>query len=186
LLEKLEVSSLALATVALTLAIWDRIRAPFWDRICPLGVQFDPELISWEHPEPTVRFRVTVKNRVDYRTQVLIGAVETWDRPSPESFDGPILAEELQDQIDSASLGSTAGPRQLIAEVEAFQRRHLVLVVRLRPGTMGILSPGATFLVGQRGRPRRNYRGRRRSVEVNWEGTRPVFTEVPRPPGLNS
>jgi hypothetical protein len=186
LLQKLDVTALVVATVALSFAIWDKLRVPLWDWLSPLGVRFEPKLISWDYPDPTIRFRLTVKNRVDYRARVLLGTVETWNRPTDVSVDGPILSESLQDQIDDESLGSTTGGKQLIASIEAFQRRHLVLEVKLRVGVPGILSPGATFLVGQRANARRRYRGRGRSVSVTWEGTRPVLQEVDRPSSLNS
>jgi hypothetical protein len=178
--EKLEVASLTLAIIALSVSIWDKVRVSIWDRFAPLDVTFERKPITWELPEPTVRFRLTVKNRVDYRTQVLLGTVETWTPPTPDLVNGPILREELRDQIDETLLGTTDGPKQMIADVEAFQRRHLVMAVVLRPGVPGILSPGATFLIGQHGKPRR-YRGRRRSVGVTWDGTHPVFQDQDRP-----
>lgn len=185
LVEKVEAASLVLALIALFVVIWDHVRVPYWDRFDPIGVAFEREGIWWSESDPTVRFRFTVRNRVDYRTQVLVGAVETWRPPADTSTDGPVLFEELRDQIDDRLLGSTNGPNQMIAEIDALQRRHLVLVVKVRPGVPGVISPGVTYLVGQRRGPKRRYRGRRRSVAVSWDGQRAVFEEAPRPASLN-
>jgi|GEM_PF-3892519 len=180
----LEAVSLTFAILALALAIWDKLCVFVWDRFAPLEVRFERVPITWELPEPTVRFRLTVKNRVDYRTRVLLSTVESWTPPSPDAQDGPILREELRDQIGDSLLGGTDGSTQMMADVEAFQRRHLVIAVVLRQGVPCVLSPGATFLVGQRGKARR-YRGRRRSLGVTWDGTRPIFQDVDRPAGLS-
>jgi hypothetical protein len=57
--EKLAVLSLALATIAIVLSIWDKVRVTFWNRYRPVWVRFDPNIIDELKPEQRGRLLPT-------------------------------------------------------------------------------------------------------------------------------
>lgn len=170
---------MGLAIAAITLSIWDHVRVRFWEWYCPLKVRFDRRIVpewgdraSRSPGEPTVlQIRFSVKNRVDYRAEILLGGA-FWK--SLSEYD-----EELRDQVTNEVLASIKRGGQLTASVEAAQSRHLVQRILLPGEGSGSIIPSVTFLVGRPGHTVQRVATWKRSIDVRWNGRRHDFKLVP-------
>ncbi len=182
--EKLAVLSLSLATIAIVLSIWDKVRVAFWNRYRPVWVRFDPNFIDElkdfarrpEGTESALRILFTVRNRVDYRLLILVGG----------SMSGDLIKlchQELLDQIDvRAPIAPSKEEPQLITWVDAHQSRYLEWrIVFDKDGGSGVITPSVTFLVSKRGPSRRRVSTWKRSVNVVWNGQIYRFEVAPTP-----
>lgn len=179
----LEVASFCIAIVAIALSIWERARVRFWERFGPLTVRFERDIVVEQKDlairpagEPSVfRIRFSVRSRVDYRTEVLLGAALS------DALYGS-CDQELCDQIDEKVLASTKVGRDLRATVEAFQSRHLTQRMILRGTGSGTIVPSVTFLVGRPGHSVPRVATWKSSVSAHWIGRKHEFRVVPTEP----